>query len=97
MPLHALPTASADGEDGMNFSGRNLRQDFKNFGQQSFSGMSSGGGLYGMGSGSTRNFSLVRRALRVHTVLATMATLPPAAPIIPAAIVHQMRCLPAWG
>jgi hypothetical protein len=52
MPRTAPPTTAADGEDGMSFSGHNLRQDFKNFGQ-GFGGMSTGGGAYGMGTGST--------------------------------------------
>jgi hypothetical protein len=43
------PIDGADGEDGMSFSGRNLRKDMQN----AFGGMSTGGGgSYGMGSSS---------------------------------------------
>lgn len=86
MPRTAPPSASADGEDGMSFSGRNLRQDFKNFGQQTFSGMSSGGssagGSYGMGTGSTRNFSSSAAGASGAYGFGDDDDLPPAAPNI---------------
>jgi hypothetical protein len=83
MPRTAPPTASADGEDGMSFSGRNLRQDFKNFGQKTFSGMSTGGGSYGMGSGSSSgNFSPSAAGASGAYGFGDDGDLPPAAPNI---------------
>ena len=47
------PMASAGGEDGMSFSGRDLRKDM----QRAFGGMATGGGgSYGMGSSSGLGF-----------------------------------------
>jgi len=48
-PMEQQPTASMSGEDGMSFSGRDLRKDM----QRAFGGMSTGGGgNFGMGSSS---------------------------------------------
>jgi hypothetical protein len=82
MPRTAPPTASADGEDGMSFSGRNLRQDFKNFGRQNFSGMSSGGGSYGMGTGSTGSFGSSSAGASGAYGFGDDGDLPPSAPQI---------------
>jgi len=72
------PMTSADGEDGMSFSGRNLRKDM----QQAFGGMSTGGGAYGMGNRSIRNFSAGGTGASGSYGFGDDDDLPPAAPQI---------------